>query len=591
MPGKPRRVYTTRRPIDYLTRGQMPSAGNNTYNPRQPPQGYAMGGGVDVRSTDAPSSRPWSLGRAPSSHDPKAQSWSEMSYRDPNIRGRTGSVGPGDVTDAPGRARSGGLGLQSAKPGHVGMYRREGQTRPREQPAGEAPIPRARTMFEASDRARQAGLWDEQGRVPYVDPYADPRFNPDLSDAQRRFLGLGGEDFHSKSAQSDPRYEEQTAQEPLNALIDRDPRFEDWENNAGDDGIVGTEDDQWSGLGDNPPAWNEETQQWEFPVWNEETQQYEFAPAPMGLTASGITAAGAAGAGAAIAFFQGAQKAAVEGFSLDELLASSGVTKEQLREWDELGIPGLEEGESLTTKLADLFFDGDDAAADAWLRSDQADIGEEPAPPPASEQRPWSPGENAPQPISDEEKEANAANAARRVQASVSRSLRGLTEKMGARGATVGQMAGTTTEFGAMGAAAVDEAAFRSEMADRAHNLSVQIALFQSEMSWNQQLLQGEIATDMANAAFERNKWLFNAEQEGRKELARLQKELNMPTLEDRLWQLGGMGLGVAGTYFMTQLGQKSVPGAPGAVGPPQTRPGPNYAPLSPVYDQGPIQT
>ena len=43
MPGKPRRVYTTRKPIDYLTGPRMPSAGSNMYSPRK---GYATGGMV-----------------------------------------------------------------------------------------------------------------------------------------------------------------------------------------------------------------------------------------------------------------------------------------------------------------------------------------------------------------------------------------------------------------------------------------------------------------------------------------------------------------------------------------------------------------
>lgn len=162
---------------------------------------------------------------------------------------------------------------------------------------------------------------------------------------------------------------------------------------------------------------------------------------------------------------------------------------------------------------------------------------------------------NLPERVSEEEKNANAAREAERVQASVGRSLRGLTEKMGARGATVGQMAGVINEAQSMGAMATQDAAYRSELADRAHNLMIDMQIMAAEISYNQMLTGADISEDQATVAFNRSAELQAQQQAHQEEMMRLQALLNTPTFEDRMYELLGMGVGAGATVLSGAAG------------------------------------
>ena len=157
--------------------------------------------------------------------------------------------------------------------------------------------------------------------------------------------------------------------------------------------------------------------------------------------------------------------------------------------------------------------------------------------------------------ISDEESEANARAAAERLQASVGRSLRGLYEKMGARGMSTGQMMGLAADAGTMGSVAVSDAANRSRMQDRMQNLQVDMAKFSANQQWNLALLQGELREEERSALFAQNLQLQKLQEAAQARMMKLQQELNKPTTADRFWQLLGTVTGAAASAGGSALG------------------------------------
>jgi len=581
MPGKPRRVYTTRKPIDYLTGSRMPSARGNMYNPMKAyasggmVEGYQLGGMVkdDDEDNTMPKPRKFTMSKA------KPSGFTAESARE-RFRPAIDRFGEGLAARDRGRMGPGQDRIRPTPPPlHTPRTTASGPGMARRQSTSAATPSDARTIYQAVDRARTAGRTYRQGRLPTgfipatrdddfssVGPspaYYDPDEAPDTMDApDTMYSGLpavGADDFGtSVSGLSAARPTGQTSSgdsfENNYNPVTREEQSEDSGRSfgeiLGDTFIPGY--DSGSGSGQYDPS------QYQSTIYD----LFFRSSAGLGYLV------GEDDVGEGQRYYEDwrwdpevgdyvGTEYIKDDYAFDD---SREVT---LREILDRELPALERRVENATDAqkdqlrAEGVYDliaqarGEERANELFeidTRTAEERFGE------------FEPPEYLPDRISDAEKNSNAARAAERVQASVGRSLRGLTEKMAARGATVGQMAGVVNDAQGMAAAAVSEAAQRSELADRAHNLAIDMQIMAAEISYNQMLASADINKDAQDRAFDRARVLQGQQQAFQQEMIRLQAMLNTPTLEDRLWQLGGAVVGAGSTALMMKLGRASAP-------------------------------
>ena len=599
MPGKPRRVYTTRKPIDYLTGSRMPSARGNMYNPMKAyasggmVEGYQLGGMVkdDDEDYTMPKPREFTMSKA------KPSGFTAEGARE-RFRPAIDRFGEGLAARYRGRMGPGqDLIRPTPPPLHTPRTTASGPGMARRQSTSAATPSDARTIYQAVDRARTAGRTYRQGELPPVvtTPSVEGLPGSSLPGVGASGMTTGADGSIPATGFIPATRDDYLPDEAPDTMYSGLPAV-----GAGDFGTsvsglsaarpTGGQTSSGGSFEDNyNPVTREEQSEDSgrsfgeilgdafIPGYDSGSGSGQYDPSQYQSTIYDLFFRSSAGLGYLVGeddvgegqkYYEDwrwdpevgdyvGTEYIKDDYAFDE---SREVT---LREILDRELPALERRVENATDAqkdqlrAEGVYDliaqarGEERANELFeidTRTAEERFGE------------FEPPEYLPDRISDAEKNSNAARAAERVQASVGRSLRGLTEKMAARGATVGQMAGVVNDAQGMAAAAVGEAAQRSELADRAHNLAIDMQIMAAEISYNQMLASADINKDAQDRAFDRARVLQGQQQAFQQEMIRLQSMLNTPTLEDRLWQLTGAVVGAGSSALMMKMGRASAP-------------------------------